>query len=407
MKLTVISHKQCWKPDPSREEYFTDGGFPLQMNAIAGLFDSIEIAVPVTCGPLPMGVAPLVGGNMKIVELSPPAGSGIRRRVLFIAWLLKNGTKLVSSVARADAVHAIIPGDVGTIGMFAAIALRKRLFVRHCGNWLAPRTAAERFWKRSMEFFAGGRNVMFATGGGESAPSVKNPNIQWIFSTSLTRKELDAARPREFPGHAPRLITASRLVANKGTEVVIEAFVEIAKSFPGAMLDIVGDGPLMDELNEKVKVLGIEDKVIFYGRVEQDRVVGLMRNAHVFCYPTTASEGFPKVVLEALSAGLPVVTTRVSILPTLISRGCGRLLDNPDPAELAVKIVDVVSNKANYEKMSRAAVVCSRKFSLENWAEYIGSALRHSWDVAQTTSPLPDIRQESLNEDLLPRWNSR
>ena len=49
--------------------------------------------------------------------------------------------------------------------MLFAFVLRKPLFVRHCGNWFVQTTAAEHFWKWFMVRFAGGRNVMIATGG--------------------------------------------------------------------------------------------------------------------------------------------------------------------------------------------------------------------------------------------------
>jgi len=97
-------------------------------------------------------------------------------------------------ILRADAVHSPIPGDIGTIGFLLAFALRKPLFIRHCGNWLKPSTTAERFWKWFMEKFAGGRQVMLATGGSPGPPSRVNSAIHWIFSTTLSDVELRSCK---------------------------------------------------------------------------------------------------------------------------------------------------------------------------------------------------------------------
>src|SRR3954453_14261430 len=98
---------------------------------------------------------------------------------------------------------------------------------------MAQRTAAEAFWKWSMERFAGGRNVMLATGGSNSVPSNRNANIKWIFSTSLTQNEIRQAAARDFPADGKlRLITVCRLEKRKGVDVVIESLPLILKKFP-------------------------------------------------------------------------------------------------------------------------------------------------------------------------------
>src|SRR5207237_6604357 len=130
------------------------------------------------------GEIPLTGRNLTVSPLTEPSGGGAWRKLALLSWVAHNGGAIWREARRADAVHAPIPGDVGTIGMLVAFVLRKPLFVRHCGNWLKPRTVAEHFWRWCMERFAGGRNVMMATGGATEPPSSKNLEVRWIFSTS-------------------------------------------------------------------------------------------------------------------------------------------------------------------------------------------------------------------------------
>ncbi|MGB7201866.1 MAG: glycosyltransferase [Pyrinomonadaceae bacterium] len=382
MHLTVISHKVCTPSDQFPTGYKTDGGFPLQIGAISELFSSTEVVVPCESAGNSVGLSPLHGRNVTVNPVTIPLGTGFWRKIDMLRWVTTNGPTIWRAVRNADAVHAPIPGDVGTIGMVFALILRKRLFVRHCGNWLAPRTTAERLWKWTMERFAGGRNVMLATGGSAEPPSSRNAEVRWIFSTSLRSEQMLKNTPRDCPRDGElRLIIACRQEERKGTDVVIDALPSIAEAYPGVTLEVVGGGSLLESLKLQADRVGIGDRVVFHGKVEQAEVVRLLKTAHLFCYPTSASEGFPKVVLEALAAGLPVITTRVSVLPRLIESGCGKLLNEGTPAALAEAVIEICADPAAYGQMSRNAIATARQYTLEKWRDLIGQMLCESWKI--------------------------
>ena len=140
MRVIVVSHKECWVDPTSSSGYATDGGFPFQMAALSELFDAITLVLPVSQRHKQNGVMPLEGHRLTVTPLTSPPGKGIWRKVGFPFWLLRNSPVLLRQLHRADAVHAPIPGDVGTVGMLLAVAFGKPLFVRHCGNWLVQRT---------------------------------------------------------------------------------------------------------------------------------------------------------------------------------------------------------------------------------------------------------------------------
>ena len=381
VKLVVFSHKPCWQSSASRSGYATDGGFPFQMRALSELFNATTVLVPCSSSSGNRdGEIPLTGYNLSIVPLTHPWGNGIWRKIGLLFWFLRNSPGLFREIRRADAVHTPIPGDIGTLGMLLAWLLRKPLFVRHCGNWFVQRTAAERFWKWFMERFAGGRNVMLATGGAEQAPSQRNPAVRWIFSTSLTEQELEAyATPRRIlPSGQPRLIIVCRQEKEKGTGVLLESLSLLVNDFPQVKLDVVGDGRAFPEFNRQAEDLGVSRYVTFYGQVSHEKVLELLRQADLFCYPT-ASEGFPKVVLEALACGLPVVTTRVSVLPQLIANGCGVVMDKVTPEVMAQAVKDILSAPDHYRAMSAKAVQTGQQYSLERWRGTIGELLQAAW----------------------------
>jgi glycosyltransferase involved in cell wall biosynthesis len=391
MRLLVVSHKECWPSASSQSGYATDGGFPFQMRALSELFDKTTLVVPCRTRTSHTGEGPLTGHNLVVVPLSSPSGNGVWRKLGMLFWLVESGWDLVRQVRSADAVHAPIPGDVGTIGMLLAFVLHKPLFVRHCGNWFVQRTAAEHFWKWFMEKYAGGRNVMLATGGNSGTPpSARNQNVRWIFSTTLTKQELEEClTPRkEVDDRNVRLIIVCRQEKEKGTGELIASLPALLQDFPQLTLDVVGDGDALVEFRTSAEVLGVGKQVVFHGKVDHKRVIARLQQASLFCYPTRASEGFPKVVLEALACGLPVVTTRVSVLPELIEQGCGLLLDGTSPADIRLAIREIMSDQQLYQSMSARAIQTARQYSLEEWRDTIADHLKTTWARSLSSSSL-------------------
>ncbi|MDX2031487.1 MAG: glycosyltransferase family 4 protein [Blastocatellia bacterium] len=381
MNLLVISYKTCW-PEPSSPSGFaTDGGFPFQMRALSELFDETRLLIPCAARERESGEGHLAGRRLSVIPLTSPTGAGLRRKAAFPFWLLRNLPRLLREVARADAVHTPIPGDIGTIGMLLAFAMRKPLFIRYCGNWTEQMTVAEHFWRWFMETFAGGRTVCLATGGAAHPPSAKNPAMGWIFATTLTEEELTRCRAaeRRAPGDSPRLIIACRQDAEKGAGLVIESLAELRDEFPGISFSIVGDGVATAGFRQRVAELSLRDRVVFHGQVDHDRVIELLGEADLFCFPTRSSEGFPKAVLEAMACGLPVVTTRVSVLPLLVGNECGEVIEPATPETVAAAVRNCLRDPSRYLALSHAARSRAARYSLEEWRDTIGGLLRAAW----------------------------
>jgi hypothetical protein len=356
------------------------------MEALSELFDSTTICVPVTYRYKEQGEMPLRGNNLQVKSLpAPPQRSGPLRR----AWLLRTVLPVLSAVSAADAVHTPIPGDVGSIGIVLAHLAHKPLFVRHCGNWLEPRTAAERAWKWYMERYAGQRRVMLATGGAPEPPSTRNPTVSWVFSTSLRDEEvLRLAKKRQLAdGNALRLAIVCRQEEAKGVRVAVQALATLVGRFPGASLEVVGDGPDLGSFQATAAKLGVADKITFHGRLSHGGVLEVLGQSDIFVYPTRASEGFPKVVAEAMACGLPLVASGVSVLPSLLATGCGLLIADATPEATASAIEAIASDPGRYAEASKRALVAARSLTLEGWRDAIGASLAQAWGPLKTSAP--------------------
>jgi rhamnosyl/mannosyltransferase len=124
--------------------------------------------------------------------------------------------------------------------------------------------------------------------------------------TSAQRAIADRLRST-IPG--PRVLFVGRFVYYKGVEVLIDAMAQA----PGTLI-LVGEGPLEPELRARVAARGLEDRTIFAGRIEDDELPAYYRAADLFVLPSVArTEAFGVVQVEAMAAGLPVISTN---LPT-------------------------------------------------------------------------------------------
>jgi glycosyltransferase involved in cell wall biosynthesis len=110
------------------------------------------------------------------------------------------------------------------------------------------------------------------------------------------------------------------------------------------------------EAERKIQGLGIQEHVSFAGVVWGERKAQLLVDADAFAYPTYYPlEAHPLVIVEALEAGLPVITTRWAAIPEIIEDGVnGLLVKTQDADDLAEKITQVIREPALRERICRA-----------------------------------------------------
>ncbi|MFK7817220.1 MAG: glycosyltransferase [Planctomycetaceae bacterium] len=156
------------------------------------------------------------------------------------------------------------------------------------------------------------------------------------------------------PEDACVVLSVGRLEPQKAPQVLIDGISPLFPRFEKLHLLMVGTGSLESSLRDQAARLGIADRVHFAGR--QDDIAGIMRASSCFVL-TSRWEGMPNVVLEAMAAGLPVVTTLVEGVDELIgeNRGVGIPVGDVDAVTSAVETVlaDLATAKGNAESAQR------------------------------------------------------
>ena len=149
------------------------------------------------------------------------------------------------------------------------------------------------------------------------------------------------------------LIYVGRLIPTKGVHILLKAFHQVLEKGISANLHIAGDGPEKEKLLLLAQELEITSHTHFHGSV--DNVAPLLQKSDVFVLPSSV-EGLPNALLEAMSCGLAVITTRVGGNTEIIEDSINGLLIDPDNSQqLNNALMRILKEKALSEKLGQNA----------------------------------------------------
>lgn len=144
-----------------------------------------------------------------------------------------------------------------------------------------------------------------------------------------------------FAEGARIVVTVGRLDTQKNPVLLLEAFDRLAKVRADVVLAFIGDGVLRADLERRVRVLGLEDKVHFFGLLPPGEIAAILRSCDLFAL-SSAYEGMPMALLEGLGSGLPVVTTDVGEVRRVVTEQSGAVVVQHEPEPFCDALVSVL-----------------------------------------------------------------
>lgn len=157
------------------------------------------------------------------------------------------------------------------------------------------------------------------------------------------------------------LLSVGRLSPQKGFEYLIRALSEVKEKNKNFVSLIIGDGEERKKLESLTKKLGLEKEVIFIGKVFHDKLPRYYHLADIFILPSLY-ESFGIVFIEAMAAGLPIITTKTAAIPEIVSKNTGILVKPKNSKELARAILMLMKDKNKRIRMGRNGVRIAEKF---------------------------------------------
>lgn len=169
---------------------------------------------------------------------------------------------------------------------------------------------------------------------------------------------------KSIPSNDSLIVSVGRLDEQKDYSCLLDAMAAVLRAKPNSALVIAGDGPLREELLSQAGKLGISDKIVLLGEI--DDVSSLLGAGHLFAL-SSLWEGLPYTILEAMAAGLAVIATDVGGCSELALDGeTGRIVPPADPESLSRAMLQLLEDPIGRARMGAAGRRrVEEEFSLE------------------------------------------
>ncbi|MCX6189539.1 MAG: glycosyltransferase [Bacteroidetes bacterium] len=265
-------------------------------------------------------------------------------------------------------IHSRNPSMPGLVSvLFSVFSTRKKFWHKWAGNWIS---SSHPISYRFQKFFIKIPKKAIVSVNGDW--NKQAPNIQNLENPCFNEIELwknnAIGQQKMFTGRL-NICFVGNLVKSKGIMVFLQSLKQIDLSKVNE-IQIIGDGILRGEAEKLAAV--ISDKIIFRGglnRNQLDEVYGAM---HFLCLPSN-SEGFPKVIAEAMSFGCIPIVTNISCLSQYIIDGTnGFLLEKNHENIISKNITNLLGMEgARLKEISDHAIQTSKLFTYENYNQKI------------------------------------
>jgi len=250
--------------------------------------------------------------------------------------------------------------------MLAASQWRGIKWAKYAGSWAVASAMAgshrfQRHWLNSGAF--GGPVTVNGQWPGQP------DHVHTFDNPSLTLPEVVQARARVRAKRLDgpiRLALVGRTAASKGLDVALRVVERLAQEIH-LTFDVYGDGPGRPQFEALGCQLGLDGVARFHGWVAHEQVCAALSSAHMILLPSQ-SEGWPKVLSEAMVYGVVPISSRVSAIPQVLTEiGSGVALDPDDVPGYVRAIREIVVAPDRWGEMMRAGLRAAPRFTYERY----------------------------------------
>jgi len=188
-------------------------------------------------------------------------------------------------------------------------------------------------------------------------------------------KDLPKPKALEKVEKKKTIIFVGRVCYEKNIDFLIKSFQKVVKDHPDARLVIVGDGPAFNEFKNLTKELKIEENVIMTGAIPYPEIRNFYPQAEFFV-SASKTEVHPMVGIEAVAAGLPIVSLESVGYEDIIRNGKTGYLTSENEDGYAKRIIELLDDPAKVKKMSEESLKESKKYSVKAAAKNMLAAYK-------------------------------
>jgi glycosyltransferase involved in cell wall biosynthesis len=389
MKLLIISAM----PHYTRDGVVVGWGPTVnELDHLATLFDEIRHVCAMHSSPAPMTALPYVARNITMIPLPATGGATLRDKLSILSRTPRYLLTILCELRKADIVHVRCPANVSLLAILL-LSLRlkpSRRWVKYAGNWqpkgYEPWSYRFQRWWLDMNLH---RGLVTVNGSWPRQPAHVRP----FLNPCLGATELEdgcVAHARKCLKETCRIVFAGRLETEKGAGRVIDIVARLRSRGLSVHADLVGDGAERPLFEARVRELGLSSTITFHGWLPRPALNPLYKAAHFMLLPSTCSEGWPKVLSEAMAFGVVPIASTVSSIPQLLAEfRTGRAIPAGDIDKYADAIQAFATNPEMWLDHSLKAVQAARRFSYTHYLEAVSKLL--AMDASCTETDLSHI----------------
>lgn len=370
MRLLIVSHTAHYECDGAIVGW---GPTVREIDHLSRLFDEVVHVAPLHDDPAPTSALPYAEGRVRLRAVRPAGGSGVWAKLGILGSIPRYVAAIVAECRRADAVHVRCPANIALVAC-VLLALRQRpraRWLKYAGNW---RPSGPEAWSYTLQRWWLGRGLAGGLVTVNGRWPDQRPHVRSFLNPCLTDAEVAAGAAAAHVKRidAPvRLLFVGALNRPKGVGRALEILSRLRRAGTAATLDLVGDGPDRPAFERQAAELGIADEVTFRGWMPRPALAPLYERAHILLFPSS-SEGWPKVLSEAMAYGVVPVAGAVSSIPEILhSTGAGIALPPDDLDGFVAAIGDLMADPERWSRASRAAVAAAPAFTYGAYLEAV------------------------------------
>lgn len=375
-RMVVISHTEHWRNSDGDVVGF--GATTRELDYLAGLVSELVHVAPLYPGDPPAMARTAEADNARLVSVVPAGGDGLRAKLGALLAVPRWAATINREVSHADVVHIRCPAGISMVAL-AVLFIRRRprdRWVKYAGNW-APETLDARTYRLQRWWLSRGLAGAAVTVNGHWPE--QPPWVHTFDNPTLTQDEIKAGRKAaEGKPFSPpwRVVFAGRLDDRKGADQVVEAVVDLRGRGLDVSVDLVGDGPLRRWVEAQADAIG-HDIIRHHGWLPRSELEAVLAKGHLFLLPS-ASEGFPKVVAEAMAFGcVPVASATGGLGQTLSETGGAVVL--PANARWADEVEQMLSDPAALARLAAKGIGSVERFSFDTYLESVRAMASNAW----------------------------
>ncbi len=287
---------------------------------------------------------------------------------------IKNIFTIYKAMKQADHIHLRCPGNMGLLGCLVQILFPKTSkTAKYAGNWdpksKQPWSYKLQQWILSNTFLT--RNMQVLVYGQWSN---QTKNIKSFFTATYQDKEKEPLYIRNYtkPWH---FCFVGSLSQGKHPELALEFVHQLRKKGIDAIMHYYGNGELKTRLEKDIRQLKAQDWAFIYGNQPKEKVKEALKYSHFLILPSQ-SEGWPKVVAEAMFWGCIPIVTPISCVPWMLDDGKrGVLMDAQNVDKTVEKLISFKANPKDLEHLSTQAAQWSRQYTLDKFEQELSKLL--------------------------------